>query len=297
MNKYETIPEPSHMPLVIMTVLTQISLGGFFTLFLGDLLSMLGFNLPSPSIWMALAVLVPAVAGLSFSALHLGRPLKAITALANLKTSWLSREALALGVYAFGLAVVTLLYFMKVSQLLRFLFETAVLGTGIYGIYAQSMIYRLDAHPSWNRVITTRVFLGSGYIGVLFLGFTALVQGDTEIVSPILALAILAGVLHIYANHEYNLFLFQLDEKHPYYDRLRRTKTLLTDRFDLINKSRQLLLYSGAIGLPLLVTVLLASHTHAWAVFILGLSLVSATAGELVGRYLFFVTGVSLELP
>ncbi len=159
MNKYESVPEHAHMPLVIMTVLTQISLGGFFTLFLGDLLFLLGFNLPSPSGWMALAVLVPAVAGLSFSALHLGRPFKAITALINLKTSWLSREALALAVFTFGMAVVTGFYFIEVSQGLRFLFETAVLGTGVYGIYAQSMIYRLEAHPSWNSVLTTRVFL------------------------------------------------------------------------------------------------------------------------------------------
>jgi formate dehydrogenase iron-sulfur subunit len=297
MNKYETLPEHSHMPLVVMTVLTQVSLGGFFTLFIGDLLSLLGFNLPSPSAWMVLAVLVPSVAGLAFSALHLGHPFKAVTALINLKTSWLSREALALAVFTFGMTVVMVLYMIESSQALRVLFEAAVLGAGVYGIYAQSMIYRLEAHPSWNSSLTTWAFFSAGYIGVLLLGFTALVIGAAQIVSAILALALLAGVLHVYAYHENSRFLVLLDEKHPHYDQLNGTKTLLKDQFGIMCTVNQVLLYTGAILLPLLVTVLLASNAHTWAAIILGISMVLAVASELSERYLFFVTGVPVELP
>ena len=47
------------------------------------------------------------------SALHLGRPRLAHTAMKNIKTSWFSREALALGLYAVGLVFIIALYFLK----------------------------------------------------------------------------------------------------------------------------------------------------------------------------------------
>jgi DMSO reductase anchor subunit len=53
-----------------------------------------------PSIWLIIAAFLPVAIGLPLSALHLGRPILAHTAMKNIKTSWLSREALALGVYA-----------------------------------------------------------------------------------------------------------------------------------------------------------------------------------------------------
>jgi Fe-S-cluster-containing dehydrogenase component len=93
------ILQPAHpeWPLVFMTVLTQISLGAFVALFFGDVLAMLGFALPKPDVLTAVAAFLPAALGLPLSALHLGRPALAITAMKNLKTSWLSREAAALG--------------------------------------------------------------------------------------------------------------------------------------------------------------------------------------------------------
>ena len=42
-------PAHSELPLVFMTVLTQVSLGAFFALFLGQVLFSLGFNLPEPT--------------------------------------------------------------------------------------------------------------------------------------------------------------------------------------------------------------------------------------------------------
>ncbi len=131
----------------------------------------------------------------------------------------------------------------------------------------------------------------------MLLGLTALVLGDTQIVSAILALALLSGVLHVSANHEHNRFLFQTDENHFHYDQFSRTRILLNDQFSIFYKSRLVLLYIGAVVLPLLVIVLLASHTHVWAAFVLGLSMMLAAASELTGRYLFFVTGVPVELP
>ena len=64
----EHILKPAHseIPLVFMTVLTQISLGGFLALFLGDFMSLFGFE--STTWVMALLVMLPSAIGLPLSA-------------------------------------------------------------------------------------------------------------------------------------------------------------------------------------------------------------------------------------
>jgi hypothetical protein len=82
-------PEHPHWPLVVMTVLTQMSVGAFTTIWLLQLLgARRGWRLPRsrPSLVAALA--------LSASTLHLGRPIHAYAALRMWRRSWLSREVL-----------------------------------------------------------------------------------------------------------------------------------------------------------------------------------------------------------
>ena len=98
-----------------MTVLTQVSLGAFLALFLGQLLFSLGFNLPKPNLAMAILAFLPAAIGLPLSALHLGRPGLAMMAMKNWRTSWLSREAISLGAFTGLASVVVALYFLEVS--------------------------------------------------------------------------------------------------------------------------------------------------------------------------------------
>ena len=80
------------MPLVFMTVLTQVSVGGFLALFLGQILNFFGFNLSAPNLYLSIAIFLPVAIGLPLSALHLGRPIMAITAMKNIKTSWLVKS-------------------------------------------------------------------------------------------------------------------------------------------------------------------------------------------------------------
>ena len=62
----------------------------------------------------------------------------------NQKTSWLSREALYLGVYAGLLSVVCGLLFIQTAPFVVFFVCAATFAAGLYGIYAQSMIYRVS---------------------------------------------------------------------------------------------------------------------------------------------------------
>ena len=167
----EDLVKPNHpeWPLVFMTLLTQISFGGFVALFGSEVLNLLGFELALPNLFIVLAVFLPAAIGLPLSALHLGRPILAITAMKNYKTSWLSREAIALGAYTGGLSLLVPLYFFEFSFALKFIVELVILPIGIYGIYSQSMIYRVKARPSWDKKETTKTFFAVGYIGFLLV--------------------------------------------------------------------------------------------------------------------------------
>ena len=181
----EHILKPAHkeLPLVFMTVLTQISLGGFGALFIGDVMSLFGFEATN---WiMALLVMFPAALGLPLSALHLGRPFLALTAMKNIKTSWLSREALALGVFTGLMSLIVALYFFEVNAGVRLLVEALTFGGGVYGIYAQSMIYRIKARPSWDRVTTNYKFFGVAYVGVFLLALLSSLLSLSDVVVPL----------------------------------------------------------------------------------------------------------------
>lgn len=177
----EHILKPAHseLPLVFMTVLTQISLGGFIALFFGEVISLFGFGEVN---WiMALIVMLPAALGLPLSALHLGRPFLALTAMKNIKTSWLSREALALGIFVLLMNIVVVLYFLEVSHIVILFVDFLTLLTGLFGIHAQAMIYRIKARPSWDRITTNLKFFGTIYVGILLLGFLSLILGIHEV--------------------------------------------------------------------------------------------------------------------
>ncbi len=294
----EHILKPSHaeLPLIFMTVLTQVSVGAFLAMFLGEVLNMFGFNLEAPNMWLAIVLFLPAAIGLPLSALHLGRPIMAMTAMKNIKTSWLSREAAALGAYALGANIVAGLYFLKVEGFLMTLVQFVVLAIGVYGIYAQSMIYRIKARPSWNRSSTTKRFFGVGYIGFLLTAFVMLLSQADRSVMAILALTLLFGMYQMYLIYEETIFYKYLDKEHPNFYQLNRTKTLLEERFGKLKNLRLITLAIFALAVPLLAIVFTASGSFGFASVILRVSIVGALVSELIGRYLFFVTVVPLGL-
>lgn len=109
-------------PLVFFTVLTQLGIG--LTL-VGAWKSCCGRNAPSRHYW--LAALAATLAGLAASLFHLGAPLRAVTALAGLGHSWLSREGLVLGLLILLLALVALRPAQRAAALAAGLAGLAVL--------------------------------------------------------------------------------------------------------------------------------------------------------------------------
>src|SRR5206468_3154547 len=87
--------ESPHWPLVFMLVLTQAAAGIFLSAAVAGL-----FGLGARLRPLEFAAFVLCSAGLATSILHLGQPLKAWRAFLGWRKSWLSREIIALSLFA-----------------------------------------------------------------------------------------------------------------------------------------------------------------------------------------------------
>jgi Fe-S-cluster-containing dehydrogenase component/DMSO reductase anchor subunit len=267
-------PEHPHWPLVVMTVLTQMSVGAFTTIWLLQLLgatSRLGIA--------ALASLLVAALALNASTLHLGRPIYAYRALRMWKRSWLSREVLLFT----GFSVVAGLYAALlwlgsgtaeavpyVSGGVTSAIGALTVALGIAGVTASACIYRVASRPSWNTRYTLLQFnLTGALLGPLYA--MAVGVGDQRWLA--LASAVMAGAQFLLLAVRF-LRCIASDSLE-----LKGTARLLSTVFARHLLARGALLAAGAIVLPLLVA-------PAW------LALGLALAAEILGRYLFFVTVV-----
>ena len=156
-------PEHAHWSLILMTVLTQLSVGAFVTIWLLQLLG--------ASVGLGLTALVSLVVGgvaLAAATFHLGRPIHAYRALRMWRRSWLSREVLLFAAFSkVAAAYAALLWFVGPGSA-ALGGVTAVLG--LAGVAASACIYRVPSRPSWNTPLTIVEFaLTAGVLGALFV--------------------------------------------------------------------------------------------------------------------------------
>ena len=279
------------LPLVFMTVLTQVSLGAFLALFFGHLFSL--FGLVSPTWMMATVTLIPIALGLPLSALHLGRPIKAMSAMKNWRNSWLSREAIGLALFALLLTANIGLYLLEVNIAFQLIFESVTLVVGVLGIYAQSMIYRITARPSWNRVTTNVKFFTSSYIGLYLFALIALFNAMDSVVAPLLSMGLVVATVHAYASFEEWRSLSLARE---YERELSKTKALYQGPFKKIMILRIITFVFGALVLPLSASVIMGVSIGSSMTLILSSALVLILVSEFLDRLLFFATSVGLDM-
>jgi DMSO reductase iron-sulfur subunit len=258
-------PEAPHWPLVVMTVLTQLSVGAFVSIWLLQLLgasARLGVA--------ALGSLILGALALASSTAHLGRPIHAYRALKMWKRSWLSREVLLFSCFGgmAGLYAVSLWLVLPFSQALGAL--TAIFGAS--GITASAFIYLVPARPSWNSKFTIAdFFLTGALLGPLFDASIAV--GDERLLLVIGIAAAAAQLL----NQALKFLRLIASDSFELQASARLLSTTLARQFLL----RGALLLAGGIALPLMGSRLA-----------LLVALPTALAGELCGRYLFFVSVV-----
>lgn len=153
-------------PAVSVIFFTVASGAGFGLIFL------IGLGFPveggaAPALLISLAGIGLAVAGLLSSTFHLGHPERAMKALSQWRSSWLSREAIA------AIATLVLFGFYALCWALlgvRLGVLGLVVATGAAAtVFTTSMIYaQLKTVPQWKTLLTPLVYLsfalGSGWL-------------------------------------------------------------------------------------------------------------------------------------
>jgi DMSO reductase iron-sulfur subunit len=256
----------AHWPLIIMTLLTQLSVGALTTIWL---LQMLGGS-TRLGVAAVMSVLVGALA-LGASTLHLGRPVHAYRALKMWRRSWLSREVLLFTAFSGVACLYAAALWTGIPGSSAIGALTAALGIG--GIVASASIYRVPSRPAWNTPTTFLVFhLTAATLGPLFAA--AVGAGDPRWLA--LVTAGMAGAQLVTVA----LRFLQLSASDAV--ELRAGATLLATTLAWRLVLRGVLLALGAIAIPLFTS----NYGALWIAFAVAL------LGETLGRYLFFVSAV-----
>jgi formate dehydrogenase iron-sulfur subunit len=304
-------PEHAHLPLVMMLVLTQLSVGAFCTA------TILRLFFPSELLceltpFHSLVALLLGLLALGASTMHLGRPLGAWRSFVGLKTSWLSREIMVFGLFAmlallyagsFWLPAVSRFVNTPFGQELssspvQNTFGIAVAVTGLAGVFSSMMIYRDTRRTFWRMTFTAPKFSGTTLLlGPATILFTMTLQ---SVLVPAIAaqlafrhvVSLLCGFLAIAMTAK---LLWELTGFAHLNDRawtdMKRSALLMSG---VLKRATIPRFVCGALGGVLLpVLVVFAILPPIFATGILPFSLL----GELLERYLFFTAVIPPKMP
>ncbi|HAV13378.1 MAG TPA: molybdopterin oxidoreductase [Opitutae bacterium] len=190
---YSLKTEHAHLPLVLMLVLTQLSVGLYAAaLYTGEGLL---------SVVTRVAAFISMGLGLAASTSHLGRPLGAWRAFLGLRRSWLSREIVIFGAFsgvAFGYTASAFIEVVPAG--LEDLLAWSTVLSGALGVFCSVMIYHDTRRPFWRFSISGFKFFATT-VGLGIAGYlTASVYAGLETMTllyPLLATFIFKLVLEV----------------------------------------------------------------------------------------------------
>lgn len=161
--------------LITFTILAQMSVGAFLVLGVIHALARRAkgeVETDRLSDKALLAIGPALVLGMAASLLHLGSPMNAYGAVANLASSWLSREITAGVAFAVLGAAFALMQWKKVASFaVRQLVAYVAALAGVALVYSMGQVYMLAAQPSWSSIATPTSFFATTFLlGSLALG-------------------------------------------------------------------------------------------------------------------------------
>ncbi len=308
----EVFKDPGIDPFATSDDLTQLSVGAFIVgLVLDQVLDPLQAAALRPL--QSTGALVFGLLALAASTLHLGRPLYAFRAVLGLRHSWLSREIVALGLFAalaccYSAAVFATRHEMRIGFDWLNGLGVAVAISGGVGVFCSAMIYVFTSRECWSfsRVLT-RFLLTSALLGVSVVWLSVLLL---TVISPsesldqfldahsrqlcsTLILLSLAKIL-------FDLAIF----RHLLARRmtsLKRSAVLMLGDLNNVTLARYV---TGMLG-GLLAPAILLNHFSMTTttgdsvrlVIITGMIFLACLMGELLERYLFFAACAAPRMP
>lgn len=288
-NQSSRGPAHPHLPLTVMLVLTQLSVGAFVIDFLVRSLSIQGTGGARSTLDAAVAV-ASGVVALAASVLHLGRPRYFYRAIIGFRHSWLSREAVAFGAFTGLASLYALVLWFGASIGGRWLSGLGGLAAacGLAGVGCSVLIYTTTRRSSWRiEAVTAKFALTAAMCGSAGVAWASLVSGNAT--TARILLVVLVGVTTVKLGGESMVFR-------------RRRNGARDQRGDLMwGDLRTNTAWRFAVGtisgviLPLVTLGLMGGDGQAGA---MGATLTTAVligtvAGELLERSLFFTTASS----
>jgi formate dehydrogenase iron-sulfur subunit len=312
---YSATPQNSHLALVVMLVLTQLSVGAFVVgqaLVWGPWADAVMRSAIRPV--YATVGLILGLVGMNAAVFHLGRPLLAYRALLGLGTSWLSREILAFGMFG-GLAMaqaaaVWLAIGRPTWNPVADAFGVLTCAAGVVAVGCSVMIYGRTCRPFWSLHRTGTKFLLSCVVlglplallvsllaSVWRVDFTAadIMQQYGQRLCARLMVAVGLKLLF-----ESSVFA-ELTRRQ--FTPLKRSAVLLSDNF---GGTTMLRYFFGIVGGLFLPAILLSERSTLngtegfqplFLYAIVGLVFVTLLVGEFLERYLFFAASASAKMP
>jgi formate dehydrogenase iron-sulfur subunit len=300
-DEYRLKPEHAHVPLVVMLVLTQLSVGGFLIELIARLAGRAEGVGTLAHLWICLGL---GFVGLGASLLHLGRPLYAYRAVLGVRHSWLSREVVTLGLFAKLAAAYTAAETLAPGWLagrpgLRVGLLAAVVVAGLSGVGSSVMVYHVVRRPFWRASSggvkfagTTVVLglaaalacLGAARIGPPGRGTS---PGALPAIACALALASLAKLWFEAGDRR------ERDE----FSTLGQTARLLRGPLKRVVGCRRFLGVTGGVVLPALAVVGTFGRDPGIVASATFLAFAAAAAGELLERFLFFTAVAMPKMP
>jgi DMSO reductase iron-sulfur subunit len=191
-------------PLVVFTLVSQLVVGAFLTLFLGPRLGLDALAAhPLAKTLLLFGLVAAQTLALVLSTLHLGRPHRFYRAFNNLRYSPVSREVAGIAVFYNLLAGYALLTGLPaltqwppagLASTLEPVFGWGAAISGVGALWFMHRIYRISARPYWNHWQVLASFYGSMLaLGPLAVGL-ALTAGGAQGVLPQLVWPVLAGL-------------------------------------------------------------------------------------------------------
>lgn len=262
---------PAHWPLLLMLVLTQAGMGGM----------VLAAKTSEPFALMGLSFAI-LLTGLVASFFHLGQPAKAWRVWLGWRTSWLSREAMALGAFA---AIAGLALTANEVTLLGCMIPFPSLSLALMGLVtvtAQTMVYADTHREFWRFASTFPRFIGTATVLGLALKFAFSPDAATAAALVLFVLIKLGFEMSVTKEAS-------VDTNH--WTQLRRTALLQLGPLRPLLAARFLLTLTGGVLIPFGVAV------GAVAPPLAKVTCVLCFAGEIAERYLFFTTVAPDKMP
>ncbi len=187
----DVVPSPSHWPLVVMLVSSQLASGAALAV----------IALPPASITAHLIAASASVFAVGASFAHLGRPLLAWRVVLGLGHSWLSREAVLLGAFA-GATTASLALHLDAEQpgtltTVRTILAAVAALLGIGVLLSSVMVYTVTGRTWWSKsYVYVRFGCAVGSLGLACWGLNDLgrVTPPPSTMLAVVAAIALAGV-------------------------------------------------------------------------------------------------------